>query len=148
MTLPRWSQCRYKKIFKNVKPIFRVLANHWPLFIHSQKIPGRPKENQLAKSETYHKKNQYQYHAKFHDLNHVEDIRRRTIKLSRLLKTGIEDAMIQATTQTPNAMANHEPTATTSRLCIRSVPAKTRTYIDLQAMWPMITPAIMICSSS
>lgn len=40
-------------IFNKAKAIFRGEENQRPLFIHNQNIPGKPKEYQLAKSETY-----------------------------------------------------------------------------------------------
>lgn len=49
-----------------------------------------------------------------------KDGKRLTIKLNRLLKTGMASAMIQATVQRESAMATQELTATQSLLWIRS----------------------------
>lgn len=50
----------------------------------------------------------------------------RTIKLRRLLNTGMADAITHATIHSDKASPIQEPTATKSRLCMRSVPAKIR----------------------
>ena len=109
-----------QKIFTTVKAIFRGEENQSPLFIHSQNIPGNPKENQLAKRDTYKEDSVSLLNILVEESGH-------TIRLKRLLNTGIAEAIIQATTQTPNAMATQDPTATISFLCMRSVPAKRRT---------------------
>lgn len=49
-----------------------------------------------------------------------------TIKLRRLLNTGIAKAIIQAMIQRPTPMPIQDPMAIKSRFCIRSVPANTR----------------------
>lgn len=48
-----------QKIFTTVKAIFRGDENQSPLFIHSQNIPGNPKENQLAKRDTCKEESKY-----------------------------------------------------------------------------------------
>lgn len=70
--------------------------------------------------------------------------REQTIKLRRLLNTGIADAITHATTQRIRAIPTHDPTATKSLFCMRFVPAKIRMQIVLNATWPLTTPEMMI----
>lgn len=100
-----------------VRRIFLGEENHSPLFMYNQKAPGRPKLNQLANNAVFSQSVRNIYSHRRTEL---------TIKLRRLLNTGIAEEIIQAMTQRTNAIPIQDPTAMKSCLCIRSVPAKTR----------------------
>jgi hypothetical protein len=108
--------------FKKVSAIFRFDENHSPLFMNSQNAPGRLKLNQLAKRAVFTESVPNCAHITRDNVIG----RGHTIKLSKLLKTGIAVAMIQATTQRATPIPIQDPTALKSRFCMRSVPAQTR----------------------
>lgn len=121
ITIPMHTQTTLIK----VKSIFLGEENHNPLFIYSQKAPGSPKLNQLAKSAVFCDHNQISPSQSIARYS-IDSWVGRTMRLRRLLNTGIAEAIIQAITQRATAIPIQDPTAMKSRLCIRSVPAKIR----------------------
>lgn len=101
------------------RQIFLPEDDHKPLFIYSQNMPGIPKVNQLAKTATYQVVSPQFWRMVRNNPAH-------TIKLRRLLNTGIASAITQAIIQNPKPITIQDPVATKSRLCMRSVPAKMR----------------------
>ena len=124
--------------FMKVKTIFLGDANHMPWFKCRPNIPVKMKVNQLPKSAVCSNVSSASKTAKKHRKSE------HTINVRRSSNTGIAIAITQATIQRAVAMPTHELTPTQSRLCMRSVPAKIRMYIDFAATWLLMTPAITI----
>jgi hypothetical protein len=106
------------KVLRNVKAIFLGDENHNPLFIWSQNMPVNAKVNQLPKRAVclvLIPPKGFEKSWLWH-----------TIRVRRLLKTGIASAIIHAIIHRQTVRPTQEPMAIRSRLCIRSVPAKIR----------------------